>query len=82
MTYREDFEVKKQEYLTDLKRNIIEIYNHKSNRRMTKQSIAEFVGMVPTEFARFIHTDGRGATDDRLKKLEEWVELHKLEVEL
>jgi len=72
MTYREDFEEKKLEYLTELKGKIMQRYD--SHRKLTKARIAEVGGMSNTEFSRFINTPGLGLSDERLKKLEDWLD--------
>jgi len=79
MTYREDFEEKKLLYLTELKGKINAIYHHKKNRKLTKRSIAENIGMVQSEFARFMNSPNTGASDERLHRLEIWVVENALE---
>ena len=75
MTYRQESNEIKQVYLNDLRQSILEIYS--GNKKLTKKSIAEVVGMSNTEFSRFLHEPERGLSDERLTKLEAWVEENK-----
>lgn len=78
MTYREEFKEKKLEYLTELKRKLNDAYN--KDRKLTKSQIAEIGGMGQTEFSRFLNTPSLGLSDERLKRLEDWLEIEGEEI--
>jgi len=71
MTYREDQETRKLEYLGEIKRKINDIYV--KNNKLLKSEIAKIGGMSQTEFSRFLNDPVIGLSDERLKKLEDWI---------
>jgi len=43
------------------------------NNKLLKSEIAEIGGMSQTEFSRFLNDPVIGLSDERLKKLEDWI---------
>ena len=74
MRTREEYNEERRKHLKRLKQVIQEIY---MNGSVTKQSIAEYLDMHRSSFSRFLHEPERGLSDERLTKLEAWVEENK-----